>query len=386
MPESTKTTLTRYAPALLLAGCALMLGLRTSQESGTHPWQPSPTAAPQVPAPGSFTSPYRELREKQAAVLRSVTRPPLLPADNALPPLSVGEAKQLVAESRQFGGASGRGRVAAEAISRLCAAGHVDEAFSLIEPQASEARNAGIKSFFETAKLDEAEIVRRISGFPENGDAATALAAYLARVPLRGIELFASRYPELERILKIAMSSYLERQFSGPDTELAKIIVDSLHAKGLVEDRLLMRKILEDTSTKPILRMHELRLRIPAASPYFGETQMEIVNQMAHTTPREAVEFSLNAKYPERPNTALRNVLGIWAKNDREAALRWYREHSAGLTEAQRDDAAWAFANSAVESGNLEEAREWSSRIKGQTMKNSLGSQLRRFPGWDTGE
>lgn len=386
MPESTKPTLTRYAPALLLAGCAVVLGLRISRESGTRPWQASPTAAPKAQAEGTFKSPYRELREKQAAALKSVTRPPLLPADSPLEPLSVEEAKRLVAESREFGGASGRGRVAAEAIARLCAAGHVDEAFSLIEPEASVARTAGIKAFFESAKLDEAEIVSRISGFPENGDAATALTAYLARVPLRGIELFASRYPELDGILKNAVSAYLERQFSGPDAELAKIIVDSLHSRGLVEDRLLMRKILEDTATKPILRMHELRLRIPAASPYFGETQMEIVNQMAHATPREAVEFSLNAKYPERPNTPLRNVLGIWAKNDREAAVRWYREHSAGFTNAQHDDASWAFALSAGESGKPSEAREWLAQVKEPGMKKNLDSMLRTSAGWDTGE
>ncbi len=385
MPESAKATLPRYAPALLLAACAVVLGLRTSRESTTSPWQAS-SADPSAPTTVHFKSPYRELREKQAAALKSVTRPALKPVDSAMEPLSVEEAKRLVAESREFSGASGRGRVAAEAIARLCAAGYMDEAFSLIEPEASLARNAGIKAFFEAAMLEEGEIVRRISGFPDDTDAATALAAYLPRVPLRGLALFASRHPELGDFLKKAMSGHLESQFSGPDADLAKAIVDSLHPKGLVEDRLLMRKILEDTATQPILRMHELRLRIPAHSPYYGETQMEIVNQMAHATPLKAVEFSLNAKYPDRPNTPLRNVLGIWAKNDREAALRWYREHSAGLTNAQRDDASWAFALSAGESGNPAEAKEWLALVKQPERKKMLASQLRISSGWDTGE
>jgi|GEM_PF-3604524 len=62
------------------------------------------------------------------------------------------------------------------------------------------------------------------------------------------------------------------------------------------------------------------------------------------------------------------------------------KSFSAGLTNARRDDASWAFAPSAGESGKQAEAREWLALVRQPDMKKNLASQLRISSGWDTGE
>lgn len=373
----------RYAPAIVLVACSLTLGLRIWKHEG------NPGKSPGDIAPTILKSPYRDLRAQQAAALKSPHRKPVLPAEAEIEPISVEEARRLVAEARQFNGSGGRGRVSAEVISRLCAANEPAVAFTLIEPESSEARNSGIKAFFQSAQLDESTIISKIAAFSRPEDKSHALTAYLRRVPFTALETFVSRNPELHPFLKNGLTESLEARMTGSDRDSAMAMADAFHRMGLVDDKLLLRKIMEDEARSPFLRWNELNERIPKDSPHFSTVAQDLLEKMTDLQPANLADWAKNSvgkNQSTNPNYTLRLVLGRWAKKDPSAAVEWFHKHSTEISRAQHDDIAWAFAVSAQDSGKAEEAQQWFAQVgnpETRKMLNRVLSSTRSKEGWD---
>lgn len=246
MAETPYSSFRRYLPGALVLCCALTLGVRTSDQPSHapvafgHTQATGPTAAP------NFKSPYRRERAAKAPAFRR----PVIVTNTDEMPITLGEARRLREENLSFPLPSSRSRPAAAIIRRLCGSGFTAEAFASIEAERSEAREAEITAFFLTARLDDNAMLDKIRGFKERGDTSAALRAYLKRLPLDALRLLPAEDPALAPVLRQALTAHFHEKLSYADQRDQAIpIIEELHAKGLLDDELVSRKIAGEPAT-----------------------------------------------------------------------------------------------------------------------------------------
>jgi len=375
--DSRKPAILRYAPTLVVAACAcaVVLGIRTWQESDSVMRETSRKAS--KPAPGTFKSPYRELRKQQTTIPRSIVRKPVVLTSADELPISLEDARQFLAESTSFQRASTRAKSASTVIRRLCASGFTNEAFASIETEHSEAREAGISAFFLTARLNDGAILEKIRSFKEPEDAATAVRAYLKRLPLDSVHLLPVEDTTLKPIIREALTAHFrEKLADANERDQALGLIEGLHSKGLLADELLAKKIVNEP-TDVFTKWEQINSRISAPDPEIASGLWELVEQMGREDPIRALEAVSTGNITLKTNAPfLRPVLAILANTDTATAHRWYERYERTLTPAQRDDAAWIFAAKALESNLPDQVSLWSSQVKDPQTQERLARLL----------
>ena len=363
----------RYAPAAILFLCAIIVSFFINGDGGMRNGSPDSIGKD---SPIVFKSPHRHEREIPSPARRA----PLKASEADSAPLTLEEGRKMIADSRELGRPSSRGRIVTEVIRRLNASGFSEEAFLLIEQEPSDARIAGIAAFFESAPLDEKNLMERIKGFQNPADAVAALSVYLRRIPAGQISAFIDREESLHPFLQAALTEYLNKKLdSDPERPQALAMMDGLHAKGLLSDELVLRRIVEDRDSDPFQRLNELNARIPTDNPRFMESCWILIGQMTEKDPEKTTGLAWEAgkrKNIGGPNHMLRSVISDWAVKDPGAATAWYQARVAEFSPAQKDDAAEAFGFIARDLGRRGEAAEWIAKVGDPEMKRWLSSML----------
>lgn len=114
---------------------------------------------------------------------------------------------------------------------------------------------------------------------------------------------------------------------------------------------------------------------IGSTDPFDLQVREGIVHQMVGKNPSQALEEIVKNK---NVNAAQDTYAGLyrWTTLDPGAASKWYENQKSDLSPEQADNAAKAFAKSAIEFSESEGAEQWASKITNQSMRESVLNEI----------
>lgn len=102
----------------------------------------------------------------------------------------------------------------------------------------------------------------------------------------------------------------------------------------------------------------------------------QLLSDLVRRDPQTAMSAALRTDSGPQSTMDISNTVRSWLMADADAAASWYDTHSASLSPKQRDAAASGYFSMALESDELETARQWMNQFSDPKMKEAASKTL----------
>lgn len=279
-----------------------------------------------------------------------------------------------------------------ELIGELCAAGHIEEAWNLIDSDPGQVRSSQLLRFFKSAELNSAQFLEKWKNLPFRKEESTALRGYLlsldqgAATALLSSSEFQTTLKKMEEsdptLLKFSLASVLNIQATLPgDVELRKKVLDAAREylkAGWIDETGFARVVKADTTTGTFERWKTLSANVTTqpTNSEVSKVRKELVESMVDEDSVRALAEISGRGSEKQAHVDLFNALKKWGVVDSVAANQWFTEHQAGMDQVQRDASARAFFELAMTYGEPDGAEQWARKVQNEKLKELLLSKL----------
>lgn len=288
------------------------------------------------------------------------------------------EAKTLLADAKSLANAMERSARCIKVIERLCLAGYVDEAWAMIDENPGQVRSSELAKFFKCAGLSSLQLAEKVGNLPYKGEAASALRGYFSSLNseqtagLLQESTFKALISKLDDatpgILKKTLAATLMGRvaFPGEPADKKQAVEEAInyHSRGIIDDEGFAQVLKRDTSKDSFEKWSLVADAAVAPHPrsQAGELRKEIIEGMIGSdAPKALAQIAL---VPEEKGTGdLQIAIKKWGIVDSVAANSWFQANKTQLSDKQRDGAAVAFFQLALDFQETDGAKAWASQI-----------------------
>ncbi|QJE96618.1 hypothetical protein [Luteolibacter luteus] len=360
-----------------IAGWAIYVGTKSPASTGDHG-----STASQI----SGGAPTGGSTEGMAG--RSDTKRPR--PNLRKPPLTPEEAAKRLADAKLIIDIRERARVSSEIIAELCAAGHPEEAWKLIDQGLGQARSWQLEAFFKAAPLSDQELFAKFKDLNNAAEINTGLdglckrhapeelVGYLSSPEFRAFSktleeqgmwkngMARSLSPLLQVYLYDAGTSDLSAQKKRMET-----VVSAYQNKLLTPD--IMVEIMKNGNLMEPADKLEAMNQIKDLGDPKNQLQIyrsQLLGELVRKNPEAAMSTALKGEGKQGILDAS-NAVKAWLIADADAAAAWYNHNSSSLTPAKRDAVASGYFRMAMDSGEYESASQWIGQFSDPKVRSS---------------
>lgn len=314
---------------------------------------------------------------------------PALLDDQVSPSTDLETFKLRIARAEKEPNLQERAGALRDLIFEMCKNGLTDEAFDITRNyDAGSVRDSMIIGFFNgQADTDPAVVINRMTQLDESGhgdDLFTAVHGYFRTLNPSQFREFINREDfgalasEMEARSKGKFQGELAAYFAGsmfvlPSDELAPYVTAAreMFSSGLIAHNDLVRIVASANNLSGIDKWKAFSDMEGPPNVQTAFYRDQVVNQMVAENPAEAIS-ALVASEHDPENADLKRALEAWGQMEPRAALNWWTANQDELPGPKRDAVAAGFAQSAIDEGSREIAKEWAQLISDPEIKASL--------------
>lgn len=257
-----------------------------------------------------------------------------------------------------------RAKMSGEIIRDLCTAGHVEEAWGMVEPEKGQVREMELMAYFRFAKLEPMELLAKAKELPDKAEARKALDGYLSGGTLEDVygavvrpgfvegmkELEAGYTEGMKPVLMELMKERLLEAHSDEDRDAVAHFARRMFDLKAIDGKGLMR-ILKENSLRDIFsRWEEIRALTAAEGVIYERNQdrSEMLRMLITDEPEKAMEVLL--KRDDRQGLLdLGEAVRHWLDKEVKPARKWLEKHRQEMKPAQQEVVDLALANAKPE-------------------------------------
>ena len=302
------------------------------------------------------------------------------------------EARAKLEEARGLSDIRSRAAASREVIAGVCAAGHAEEAWLMIEAGPGVVRSQQLEVFFHHAKLADQVLHEKLLALSPREMSAgmrgvcqrcrpEELAAYLTSPGFRDffIRLEAAGFTRnglattLSPLLQLHVHDAATGDAAGQRGRMD--IVADLYGKGLLTPEVMVTA-LKNGNLMDIPARVDAMQRIPDLGDGGNALQTYRRSLMAAWVKTDPEAALAAARAGPQPLMDLSNTFSSWARVDAAAAADWYAVAATSLPWEHRDAAAMGGFAISVDLGDYDAAREWISQISKPDRRDYLAKFL----------
>jgi hypothetical protein len=272
-------------------------------------------------------------------------------------------------------------------MAELCEAGHTEEAWATILPEAGRNRDVQIARFFFSASLDPQSFSAKLASLDDASEKKSALTSYLARSAEQYAEILES--PEFKPVadelqkndpnfLADVLGEAKRVKYDTSDDPAMKEnimgMIRDLHSKGLISNLDFAGMVARNIKKDPFELWSWVAsspMGIDDPSGFEGQLREGVVAGMV-SKDAEGALARISADTGSSATRDLYTGLSRWASNNPKAANNWYLREGTKLNQLQQDSAARAFATVALELREMDGAEDWANRISDPATRDSI--------------
>ncbi|WAC21046.1 hypothetical protein OVA24_06575 [Luteolibacter sp. SL250] len=302
------------------------------------------------------------------------------------------EARERLVVARRIEDIRSRAAASREVITALCAAGHAEEAWGLIETDPGPVRSHQLEVFFRYAKLADQALYEKLLGLsPQEMSAGMRglcqrcqpeeLAAYLTSPGFKDFfaRLEAAGFTKnglattLSPLLQLHVRDAATGDVAGQRTRMETMA--GLYAKGLLTPEGMV-EVLKNGNLLNIPARVDAMQRIPDLGDGRNALQTYRRSLMSAWVKSDPEAALAAARAGPQPLMDLSNTFSSWAKVDAAAAADWYEKNATTMAWEHRDAAAMGGFAISVDLGDYDAAREWIRQISKAERRDHLSNYL----------
>lgn len=362
-------------------------GAKADPRSGTGGMEdPGPARRP-APRPDPVTPEARAraaAKEKQASPLYQEW-------DRLREGLDPRLAKELLDRlRREVPNLDERAVIAQQIISRLCAKGYAEEAWSLLDSGYGDMRSRQLDAFFSQAALPTDRMLEKMTTLTDDGDKACAISGFLQHMSLDELTAFDFKLLGVDsRRERYAVTGDIQGKFleidqlDGPNARKKSDAllkgVGELFKSGVLEAQDMGTLLKEDRQHGGFEQwdfINGLAASSSLDAKSLDEVRLGVINRMVNDDAARTMGILMESQ--GAPGKAgLQQALNTWLESDNDSASQWYKANLSRMTPAQKDQAAAAFVETGIKYGDWASAGQWVNDIADPGLRSRLETRLK---------